>query len=325
MHCVARACIGLVFLAAFLLANPVGAGEADKYWPDDSEFVLSIDVRQGLDSKVVKKHLLDLMKEAIENRAEVRQLLEATGLDPLRDIAGITAAGRRADDKVAGLVLVRGTFDLMKIQTAAKEWAKQRPEEVRIHEEGDHTIYEIPSKQPGRDPVFGAFLDKELLVLSPSKQSILEAAAKHAGKKSGAVSKDLQTLLSRTDRKQTLWLAALLTADLQKDLVKGVPKDKAVQLRSIQGGVLLTDRVRADFRLQTSDRRTAAELRKNLDGLRVLLRYGALNNKNIPKFAPLLAEMIGAVKITSMDNVVIFHAEVSDAQIEKTLRMGKTR
>jgi hypothetical protein len=325
MHRVARAWTGLALLAAFLPARPVGAGEADKYWPDDSEFVVSIDVRQGLDSKVAKKHLLGLVKEAIDNHAEVRQLLQATGLDPLRDIAGVTAAGRRAGDKVAGLVLVRGTFDLTKIQTAAKEWAKRRPEEVRIREEGDQTTYEIPSKQPGRDPVFGSFLDKELLVLSPSKQTILDAAAKHTGKKAAAVSKDLQTLVSRTDRKQTLWLAALLTEDLQKDLVKGVPKDKAGQLRSIHGGVLFTDRVRADFRLQTSDRRTAADLRKNLDGLRVLLRYGALNNKNIPGFAPLLAEMIGAVKITSMDNVVIFHAEVSDAQIDKTLRRGKAR
>jgi hypothetical protein len=322
----ARLCTGLVLLTAALPAGLVSAAEVDKLWPDDAEFVLFLNVRQGLDSEIGKKHVQGPVKEDLHNRAEVRQFLEAVRLDPLRDIASATVAGRQAEERFSGLVVVRARFDLARIQTAAEEWARKQPEAVRFHEHDGLRIVEVKSGQPDRDPLFAAFLDKGLLVLSPSQQTLLDAHAKYAGKKSGAVSKDLQALVRRTDGKQTVWLAALLTGEFRKHMANDLlGKDRAARLQSVNGGVLLTDRIRADFRIQTTDRGTAAELRKNLDGLRVILSHGVRHNKQIPAYAPLLAEMLGLVRITSADEVVIIHAEISSRQIEEGLRKGKTR
>src|SRR5712692_7857713 len=98
-------------LAGVLLAGAASAAEVDKYLPDDSQFVLCVDVRQILDAKLTKTYALEKIKDGFKKSAEAERLFKGIGLDPLKDIHSITVAGVQPGAEHKRLVIVRGSFD----------------------------------------------------------------------------------------------------------------------------------------------------------------------------------------------------------------------
>ena len=78
-HQFARAAFG-VALAAALLSAPARAAEMDKYLPDGTLFVLSVNVRNLLDSPLLRGDE-KAFKTAM---GEAAKALEEFGVDPLR-------------------------------------------------------------------------------------------------------------------------------------------------------------------------------------------------------------------------------------------------
>ncbi len=65
-----------------------------KYLPEDTETVVNLNVRQLVDSKVVKKIGLDQLKEALKGIDEVSDALKDLGFDPFQDTSKIPGASR---------------------------------------------------------------------------------------------------------------------------------------------------------------------------------------------------------------------------------------
>src|SRR5438046_2935281 len=98
-----RARMVLLFLAlacaSAVWADPLlgtkGAGDdADRWLLDDAELVLSINLKQLIDSDIMKKQggaagVRDLLKSS----EGVRLTLEAAGIDPLKDVDSILVSG----------------------------------------------------------------------------------------------------------------------------------------------------------------------------------------------------------------------------------------
>src|SRR5205085_2724204 len=80
--------LGLALAAAVLSPAARGA-DVDKYLPADAELVISVNVRQILDSALVKKYG-QAQAEAAIKKGEAQKLLSTIGLDPLKDITTIT-------------------------------------------------------------------------------------------------------------------------------------------------------------------------------------------------------------------------------------------
>src|SRR4051794_3125270 len=88
---------------ALLLAAPARAGDIDRYLPDDSEVVITVNVKGLLDAPVVKNNLLPQLKAFLEDE-EVRGILKDLNFDPLKDLHKVIVAGPGGNDADRSLV-----------------------------------------------------------------------------------------------------------------------------------------------------------------------------------------------------------------------------
>src|SRR4051812_38545667 len=117
---------GLATAFAFALAAPAArAVEPDKLLPADADTVTYVNVKQLVDSDVIKKYALEQIKQALAGQ-EAKKLLEQMGLDPLKDIekVWIGSEGTSAENMKA-LVVIHGKFDTEKLFKAAEAATKQ--------------------------------------------------------------------------------------------------------------------------------------------------------------------------------------------------------
>ncbi len=85
MQLVSRRALALL-LALLELGQPAIGAEIDKYLPNDTESVVTINVRQTLNSRLFKQHALEHLKRKLKNSDEVQKLLQELNFDPLGDV-----------------------------------------------------------------------------------------------------------------------------------------------------------------------------------------------------------------------------------------------
>src|SRR5262249_3877569 len=103
--------------AAPLPGHVKGRFEPEKWLAADAEMVMAINVRQMLDSPLMKKGgSLDELKKMVNANEQLKTMLKAVELDPFRDIHAVLASGSLSMGKdVRALVVVRGKYNLPKI------------------------------------------------------------------------------------------------------------------------------------------------------------------------------------------------------------------
>ena len=74
-----------------MLAGPARAAEVDPYLPDDTEVLVTVNVRQVLDSPLVKKSTLEKLREALKDIDMAEDVLKDLGFDPFKDLDRVTA------------------------------------------------------------------------------------------------------------------------------------------------------------------------------------------------------------------------------------------
>ncbi len=156
------------------------AGSFEKYLPDGADGVVNINVRQLLESGLVKKIGLDKL---LANE-DADKTLKTLGLDPLKDIERVIIANdkEKGDDSY---IIVQGKFDLNKLRLAADLMAKEKKDVLKIHKMEHGKIYEVtkledlvklPRQAAGAEDflkdksVFAVIADKGNIVLVGSKE-----------------------------------------------------------------------------------------------------------------------------------------------------------
>src|SRR5262245_16695747 len=192
--------------AAGLSAAPALAADPSKFTPADAELVMVLNVKQILGSQLLKQYNVpELLQGMIAGNEEAKQIIQATGLDPLKDIDSVMLTGAgNTPDKV--LVVVKGNFNADKIQKALTA----QKDKVTMTKEGALTVYEIKTDQT---PAFATVLDKNTILAGTSKDYVVAAP-----KNTGAVGKELKAALGKFTGNESLYIAAKVTDELRQQL-----------------------------------------------------------------------------------------------------------
>jgi hypothetical protein len=340
-----------VVLLTVLLSAPFGrAGDLDPYLPEDTESVVNINVRQILDSPLIKKNVLEIAQEALRGNDEVQDVLKDLGFDPFTDLHRIIVATPGGTDKDRGLIIVHGQFDVAKFKAKAAEVAKNEDEHLKIHKVlgGKHLLYEV--SVPERDEsLWVAVAARDTLLASPGKDYVVDALkklGKHAkaatkdeearpsgsGKTSGVLpldkptlkNKKFQALLEKLDDRQSVSVAVVKTPGIIKAL-EDAPGDIKTMLEAIQalgGGLTVSDEVKLNLVVTTKDAKNAQDLRESAKaGLDLMLAgLAAFTQANPTPELELVADIVKTVRIKHSGSTVLISGRITSDVIEDAIK-----
>lgn len=270
-----------------LAAATARAAEPDKYLPDDTNGVISLNVRQVVDSPLFKKTYLPLLQKELKAKPELQTQLKDLGFDPFKDVDRLQVAVAQSCEREGGneagvFVVFHGRFDLLKIHTKLAQLAPYLDKKLQTHKIGNSILYEVNADDRS---FFFALPDKTSLVFATRKEPVREALDRATGKKKLQLRyKDVQDLVAKTDAKQALWLVATGRTTLQFETVFAGPKGKKVEqtarktladsgVYEVSGGFWVADGVKGAFgiKVQTTQAAKAVsdaltdELAKTID------------------------------------------------------------
>lgn len=298
------------------LAVPVSAQpsrvEPDRLTPADAEVVVTVNVRQLLRTPVVQKHALDPLKLLLERNNELRQLLAAAGLDPLKDIDTIAlSTSGNPTGKGKLLAVVRGDFDPDKVRAATEAYAKKYPGRLKALQEGDLPMWEITSDNKS---FFAAFAGKKTLVMTTAKEDTA-AVVKRADQRPERLNKDMRAALDQLPGGESVWLAMVVTDPIKRLLKRDdLAKNFADAVQSVTGTLELNDDAQLTLVVHTNDPAAATQIKSKLDELMPLLNFLAAGKDTSGR---VLKEVIDGIKLGTNKNDVSVRLKVTDAQLEK--------
>lgn len=320
----------LGFGAALLLALAAGpvarAAEPDKLLPADSDTVISINVKQIMDSDIVKKYAVEQMKQALQG-ADIKKFMDDLGLDPLKDIEKVVIGGSWTDQNdIKGLVIIRGTFDPDKLYRAAEAQTKKDADHFSMIKDGNDVIFKY---QPDNgNPVYGTVVDKTTVILGTEKKYVTTATATAAAPpKKVELGKDIAVMINRMDDKASVWVAAVV-----KDKLDKLPIPMGGGIPNLQGQLGKMDAVTAVLQvnkdidltvnLGMKDDGSADEMGKTVDELlqtvKGALPFLAAQNEQLKP----LVDVVKTLKCEVRAKTVTITGKVTGAAIGKMINPG---
>lgn len=308
-------------LAALIAAVPLWAAEPDAYLPANAELVMVVNVRQLLDSEVVKKYGLEEMKKALAKEEKAQAFQKATGVDVLTDIDSIMLANAGGVEKGQTEIVVRGKFNPDKINAALQDYAKKEAGKVAVlPKEGGVQVYEFKPEKKDDKPLFAAFADNKTIVATQSKEETVKAV-KNAGKQAAAPTPKMKAALAKVSGKDSLWGAYVIT-DEAKAVMKKNPQtaNLADKLDMITGSVNLSDAAQASLQIHTTDAEGAKQVKGIITQFANLFKVMLQGNEEVPAS---VAELLGNLKVDSDNTTVSIGLKLDAGMIEKLSKEAK--
>jgi hypothetical protein len=318
---------GRVFLAGLVVAVLALAGPAraadPKYFPPDTEIVVTINVKQILDSELLKanKDKLEQAKEMIKAQlpidAQAQKHLEQMGFDPFKDLASVTIAMPPSKDPEAVFVIVEGSFTPEKVQVA-----QDHGDVFKISKLGKYKIFEITP--PGANRFYASLLNNNAMVVCASEQSVKAAIGRATGGNRPPLKREITSLLQTTSNKQSFSFVATGSALVELSKEAPVANEQALQaLKAIDGisaAVTVSKDVQMQLGVATKDAATAKDFAQKagagLNIVRFLVAQKAMQDE---RFLP-LADAVKTLRATSEQANLILRAELSVENIQKLLQ-----
>jgi len=289
--------------------------QANRWMPADAEVVFGANFRQMLNSPLVKKKDLDELRTKLKENKQAQQMLQAAGIDPLKDIDEmlVTVSGIGPQAKVRAVI--QGRFNEGKVKSAAETYAKKEPERLKITKEEGKTVFEVvPEKGEGK-PFYAAFADRNTLVVTPSRDFTLKSIAE-GGKKPAEAGKQMKTALAPLTGKESIWFAAIIT-DQVKQLLKGIPATGAFadNLESVTGSMSFTDALQLLVRVHTTDAKSADQIKGLFDQIvKPFLEGAARDNEEA---GPVINEVLQNLKVKTQKGDVNITLKLSQDALKK--------
>ena len=301
---------------ALALVAPARAAEFEKYLPNDTEFVVSMNVEQLLNSSLGKKYLRAALEQALKDNPHGQEILKALNFDPLKDLSRVMIAATGMDTNDA-LAILTGKFDRAKIEETLAKFAAEQPDKVKIHKTGSTTVYEMIDDEKKAN--FAGFASSTTLLAGPKLASVKAALS---GGGSGGAKKELTVLFPKSEQ-QTAWLAAL------PKVAGALPNENGDIKKALEGLEGITGRLN----IETSAKLNVTLSSKNVQALQAvaiqlgggidfLKQNGPGLVKEKPELAPLL-EVLNTLKIAAKQKALTLSAELSGPAIEKIIANAK--
>lgn len=305
-------------LGLVLVGSAPAAPKPDRLTPSDAEVVVQVNVRQLLQTPLVKKHALDRLKALLQRNDELKQMLTAVGLDPLKDIDTIclsTSGNPMTGGKL--LAVVRGDFDSDKARKAADDYAKKHPTRLKSVKDSEVAMWEITDDNKS---FYAAFAGNKTLVMTASKKDTASVVGR-ADETPQRPNKALQTALNHLKGSESIWMAMVATDEI-KQLLKAddTAKDFAAALQSVTGAVELSDDAQFSLVIHTNSPKAAEQIKGKIDELMPLLAFvGGGQDKN----GRAVKEVIDSIKLKAEKNDVSIRLQITDAQIDKARKKDR--
>lgn len=317
-----RPALGLAL--ATLLVATARAAEPDRLLPPDADVVVSVNVRQALESDIVKQYALENLKQTLQGN-DAQKMLRELGLDPLKDVDRVTIGMSGKDETdFKYLVVVHGTFDPEKLYKAAEAQTRKDADHFALVKDGRDVMFKYTPDNG--NPLYGTVVDDKTVILSGDKKGISTALAVPPKGKAD-LGKELTGLISKMDDKSTVWVAALSNGRLDKVKLKGPAANPGIQnqLGNLQTATLVV-RVEKDVMLNVGlgmkDNDAAEEAGKTVNELLQTVK-GALPflAANDPKLKSLV-ESSKTLKSEVKDRTVVITGKLAGDAIGKLIGGG---
>jgi hypothetical protein len=314
-------------LAAGLLAAaaPLHAAQIDPYLPNDAQWMLNVNVRQLLDSPIIKKYALPTLQEKLKESKDAQDTLTSLGFDPLQDINSVTVAGPgvESDNQPKFLAIIHGKFDVTKFQAKAQEAAKDK-DRLRIVQEGGYTLYQVPlpggpqGGAQGSRILYAAIIDESTLVFALDKDRVIDALDKKAGKKQANLAAEFSALLQNEDPTQSISFVILGNV-LTKAAPDETVKEHVSTIKKVVGAIKIGSDVKLGMSIDNKDASAAKDLQDKIEQ-HVEQAKGAveLYREQLPMLAVVL-DVLDVLKVNAKDRDVTIKAEVGADKIDKAL------
>jgi eukaryotic-like serine/threonine-protein kinase len=293
------------------------AAEAHKYLPRDTRLVLTVNVRQVLESEFAKRNARMLAKPALEQGSNLFNALGETGFDPLDDLVRVVVAMPSLRDSEKSLFIVQGKFDVQKFHDQAQEIAKKFGVKLRTIDHNGYKVWEITADISSA-PWYVALVNDQILLAALTRDAIDKALKNASRKEKGeATSKELQDLLAKEDPKLALSVIALGDA-LKTD--SGPFGASVSEIRSITVGVF----VAKDFKLSLTitprnlgdSKGIADQIKGSLGDAKRIIPFVVGQHKEL---VPMLEDAIDRIKTDVGNEGVTLRAEWTQERVKNLL------
>jgi len=184
--------------ALLLFAGRAAAGPADavaELLPADTEQFLVLQVKPIIASPAYKKFAAEVVKKVLA-REEVKEFVDKTGIDPLKDVERVVLATPPGFNPVKpeGMIVVCGSFDAKKLAVAGLGFVVKYKNNVAVVKDGPYLLLKITfGEGVKKQEWYAAAVDDKRLILSPKQEEVRAALDRVADKKPPAI-KDKATL-----------------------------------------------------------------------------------------------------------------------------------
>lgn len=319
-------CLALSFFAP----RDVRAADIERILPDDTQVIISLDIRQILDSDIAKKYELtkELRKSLTHdsNYSSMLTSMDSVGLDPLKDIHRLTLATPGRLDGEHYFLCVHGRFDAARIHAEIEKLMRDHPKAIACSKEGAFHLYDLTFEKDGKREGIYACLKDDTLMTSPVKGYLLEAIEKSAGKREAKFAKPLQTLVGRQDAKTSAWGAALATPAMREELAK-LPQAKqlAEKLECMSGAITLSGGIDAQILLQATDATVAKDARQKLEGAKAFGLLAVKEVEQLQGLAPLITELLEGTRVSQDIGLVTVEVKVTAPTITQVAALVRNQ
>ncbi len=315
-------CIALVLaLAAY---TTVRAADP-KTLPSDTELLVTINVKQILNSPLVKANqaAVNQGKKALEDQYgdhPAMQLIKKAGFDPFKDMDSFTITTNGGKDPSA--IIVEGKFNPTKFPAAVEDLAKDNPNTLSITKQGGQVFYEITPA--GEKALYATLINNKTLIAAADKEALNGAIARLEGTKKTTFKREFATLLSTTNAKQSFSFVATGAAMTKLMENPNIPNGSAAgaafaDVDGIAASFTIGKNIDFQLGLNAKDESAARKKAKDWNSIIPVLQLFIDNQaQRDEKFAP-LSDIIKSIKITSQANNVLLKGTMSVDVIEALL------
>lgn len=291
------------------LGNRFPPGALLDYVPEDSEAVLAVNVRSLLESPVGNR-LMPLLQQMIRRGERQLPWMDLLGLNPIDDLDSLQisfAPGTSGEP----LWLARGRLDRSRIQIGPDKLQETTVDHFRV--------WEYTERRPKRRTWIAPVGD--MLVVSETPGRALSALKQASAPRPIAVrDATLRELLTKVDRRQSVWLAASIKslgsiAGIEDPFLKLVLRPLLEHSESVYGSIACREDVQVELHFRAATAEGAQRLEAVLQSMcEAAPGLGYLLGRQ--KELLLLLRLLGSGKTHREGNEVLLHCELAADQLE---------